>query len=213
MNDITGKHPCLSEEDLAELAFEPHRLTSGERAHIEECSVCSPHWNRYAHLQRSTIALPREAEMGRNVWPDIERGMAAPAAPRIETRRFNSLARMAIAAGIIGIAFALGRASVSPQSVGATPASTVEPVAMPTRDVLAAAVEVQEAGTAYLTALANLKSTGAEQSQAQGREAAVAVIQGATLELVSQGWQTDNMSRVAELLERQRVSAIPEKGL
>ena len=151
--------------------------------------------------------------MQRNVWPDIELGMSVDGVSNRTGWRFNSLARVAIAAGIIGIAFALGRASMSPTAVVVQPASTSVPAAVPPRDVLAAAVDVQETGTAYLTALANLKLAGTEQSQTQGREAALSVIQGATLELASQGWQKDDMSRVAELLERQRAAAIPERGL
>lgn len=196
---------CLSEEELAELAFNPPMEDSLARRHVAACASCGATLRRYSRLKSAAAALPPELKPARDLWASTRMAVAAmpsrPAitgAPNLSRRITARIARMAIAAGIIGIAFALGRFSVQDDRT-----LREEPVAT---DVFVAATEVQQTGTAYLTALARLEGVGSSSSGSQGREAAVAVLHGATLELAKQGWKSNNLTQVANLLERERMN-------
>lgn len=143
-------------------------------------------------LDRRIGALPREVEPPRDLWPDVRAAIGRPA---LHARRTRVL-QVAAAAMLFLAGWLVGQYTgpAAPQPVAAG------------RDPLAAAAAVQRAGTAYVAALAEVRtSRGAERGDvlAQARDAAIAAVEGAAWELTQMS--EDAAARaIFEIAERDR---------
>ncbi len=199
-------HQHLSEEELAELALHPHEATSSlVPAQIGDCAECATLYGRYHRLHDAVSELPRTATPGRDLLPLVLRSvdeepatLAVGLRPLIAPKRPLSVRVLAMAASVL-LAFMLGRLSVN---------GNEEPSAVLPSSPLGAAMDVQEAGTKYLTAVAVLTRMDAPpQVRAQGRAAALATLYGAALQLAHFETPDGNLSGIATSLGAERESA------
>ena len=140
-------------------------------------------------LEARLARAPREAEPARDLWRDVARVIAAetpataaetPATigPR-ERRRLPHLPlQVAAALALFAGGVFVGQRWGETQRVD-TPAAEPTP-----RGTLAAAAEVQRAGTAYVSALSRLDESAGPLERDQGVDAALSTLQGAAYELV-----------------------------
>ena len=202
------KHPSEAElDDYAGGAAEGGAARDEVEAHVAACAPCRARVERVVDFRARLAALPAAAEPARDLWPELAARLAAtapstatdlvddvddgrdviPLEPRLRRRAVGSvwLQRAAAAAILFVGGVALGRGTAP--SPG-TPASPVAqgPAASAPATPLAAAEEIQRAGTAYVTAVAtfaalygNVSGTEVEQ----GRDAALATMAGAAREL------------------------------
>lgn len=141
--------------------------------------------------------LSREAEPARDLWPGIEARIAGPAAaPR--PRRGAALLRLAAAVLIFASGVAVGRVWDRPGSAAAPPG---------VQDPLAAASEVQRAGTEYVAAVAALRVEPRAEVRDQGREAALSTLVGAAHELARMSPENESASQLLSTASRARQSA------
>lgn len=123
---------------------------------------------------------PREAEPARDLWPAVARAIGAESraeARRARPRRFPR-APLQIAA-----ALALFAGGVVVGQRWDDRAAPPAPVTLPDAP-LAAATEVQRAGSEYVSALARLREAEVTSERDQGVDAALSTLQGAAYELV-----------------------------
>lgn len=127
-------------------------------------------------LLRRLASLPQEAEPERDLWPGLAARIAAPTETAARPpRRARFLAQAAAALLLFASGIAVGRSWHSNDA----------PQTHPQRDSLAAAVEVQRTGTAYVAALRSLaERPGSPGTREQGCEAALSTLFGAAHELV-----------------------------
>ena len=140
--------------------------------------------------------LSREAEPARDLWPGIEARIAGPAAVS-RPRRTAILLRLAAAVLIFVSGVAVGR--VWDRS-GSAPAP-------PVQDPLAAAAEVQRAGTEYVAAVAALRGEPRAEIRDQGREAALSTLVGAAHEIARMSPGNESASRLLSTASRARKAA------
>ncbi|HET6361929.1 MAG TPA: hypothetical protein VFH11_07715 [Gemmatimonadota bacterium] len=148
--------------------------------------------DRDRELEARLARAPREAETARDLWPDVARAIVAeppiagesPIAVEPATefgargRRFMPRLPLQIAAAL---ALFAGGVLVG-QRWGET--SRAETPARIPEGPLAAATEVQRAGSAYVSALSRLDESAAPLEREQGVDAALSTLQGAAWELV-----------------------------
>lgn len=127
--------------------------------------------DRDRELEARLARAPREAEPARDLWPEVERA--------IEERRRLPRLPLQIAA-----ALALFAGGVLVGQRWGEPPRAEAPAPQPTRGPLAAAAEVQRAGSAYVSALSRLDESVGEEERDQGVDAALSAFQGAAFELV-----------------------------
>jgi hypothetical protein len=145
--------------------------------------------DRERDLEARLSRAPSEAAPARDLWPDVARAIAAERAiaaaasesatadgrrlPRLVPRLpLQIAAALALFAGGILVGQRWGeptRAETPPPAPGAP---------------LAAAAEVQRAGSAYVSALSRLDESTGRLEREQGVDAALSTLQGAAYELV-----------------------------
>ena len=118
-------------------------------------------------------SLPREAEPARDLWPGIEARIAAR-----PPRRASALLRL-VAVFRLAAALLLFAGGLAVGQVWGRSSAAIEPDHGP----MAAAEEVQRAGTEYVAALAALRGESRSEVRAQGQEAALSTFYGAAHEL------------------------------
>lgn len=144
-------------------------------------------------LDEGIAGLAREARPGRDLWPAL-RGSLPPREGAARGRQWLQIAA-AIAlfsAGLLAGRYLEGRPVQIERSASGG---------------LAAAAEVQRTGAAYVRALADLRASKSELSTAvmtQGRDAAVATLEGAAWELKQIGGNDDTATRIFALASMDR---------
>lgn len=143
--------------------------------------------DRHRELEERLARAPREAAPARDLWPSLVRaigaehaGRLAPAAKGSEERgwrrAFRVPLRIAAALALFAGGVVVGQRWGEPAPAAPPPPVTASP--------LAAAAEVQRAGTEYVTALSRLDATAGALERDQGVDAALSALQGAAYELV-----------------------------
>lgn len=143
---------------------------------------------RDRELEERLARAPRDAEPARDLWPTLARAIdAAPALETVRTiepgsppraRRLVPRVPLQIAA-----ALALFAGGILVGQRWGEPAPATPPAPAP-QGPLAAAAEVQRAGTEYVSALSRLGETAGGVERDQGVDAALSALQGAAYELV-----------------------------
>ena len=142
--------------------------------------------DRDRELEERLARAPREAAPPRDLWPSLARAIGKESArepARSGERREAKGRRRAFRVPLqIAAALALfaGGVVVGQRLEEPAPAS---PPAVPAGP-LAAAAEVQRAGTEYVTALSRLDASAGALQRDQGVDAALSALQGAAYELV-----------------------------
>jgi hypothetical protein len=142
--------------------------------------------DRERELEARLARAPREAEPSRDLWPGLARAIAAepvaeekpPTAIGVWERRLAPRLPLQIAAALALFAGGI----VVGQRWGETPRMETPPPAP--AGPLAAAAEVQRAGSAYVSALSRLDEKAGPLEREQGVDAALSTLQGAAWELV-----------------------------
>lgn len=139
-------------------------------------------------LEARLARAPREADPGRDLWPEVALAVGTTGVGKApETRTTPASARqhrlvprlpLQIAAAVALFAGGI----VVGQSWG-EPSRAETPVPVPDGP-LAAATEVQRAGSAYVSALSRLDESAGAIERDQGVDAALSTLQGAAYELV-----------------------------
>ena len=137
--------------------------------------------------------LSREAEPARDLWPGIEARIAGPAAVS-RPRRTAILLRLAAAVLIFVIGVAVGRGWDRPERAAPPPV----------QHPLAAAAEVQRAGTEYVAAVAALRGEPRAEIRDQGREAALSTLVGAAHEIARMSPENESASQLLSTASRAR---------
>lgn len=178
MND----HP----NELLLEAYVDGTATADERRvvldHIERCDSCAGYIQRVASLTDSLRTLPTTAQR----IPSIAQR------PIAQRRSMSPLMAAAAAAVIFTAGVAVGTATRGTPGVSSPPPTDIRP-----------ALDVQQAGTSYIAALARLNaSAGANDAPTvYGREVALATLYGAAAEAVAP-LRTD--AQASQLLELAR---------
>ncbi|HEU4463688.1 MAG TPA: hypothetical protein VFS53_01450 [Gemmatimonadota bacterium] len=128
---------------------------------------------RDRELEARLARAPREAEPARDLWPDVARSIAAERERRLAPRLPLQIAA-ALALFVGGVIVGQRWSEPSP---GEAPAPVPD-------GPLAAATEVQRAGSAYVSALSRLDESAGALEREQGVDAALSTLQGAAWELV-----------------------------
>jgi hypothetical protein len=138
--------------------------------------------DRDRELEGRLAGAPREAQPGRDLWPAVAQAIAAGSASAAmgPGRRLVPRLPLQIAAAL---ALFAGGVLVGQRWGEPAPESTEAPVER-AEYPLAAAAEVQRAGTEYVTALSRLREASGPLERAQGADAAMSAFQGAAYELV-----------------------------
>lgn len=144
--------------------------------------------DRDRELESRLAKAPREAEPGRDLWPILARAIASPSEsasrPALETgsargaRRLVPRLPLQIAAAL---ALFAGGILVGQRWGETAPAAPPQP---DPEGPLAAAAEVQRAGSEYVSALSRLDESDGALEREQGVDAALSTLQGAAFELV-----------------------------
>ena len=198
--------------------------------HLAACGRCQSYVARATTLSERVQNLPREGVLLRDLWPSIQRSMAGGATASQSKGRSDIVANcpqpadrhrwlrwrrkratlVAVAAAML-ISFGLGRLSGRAELVSSKAATSGvldggSPRSASLPDSIASAIAVQKAGTAYLSALASLpRVTNPQSSTAyQGQQAAVAIMQGAALELAKASPYDRHIARLTALLATMR---------
>ena len=199
-------HEHISEEELAELALHGEQLATPVLERLGGCTSCRDAYERYARLRAALTALPSEGSPRADLWARLARRIErTQSVSRSREPVWMRWGRAAVAAGVVTLAFAIGRISASD-----APRREAD---LPT-DPYHAAVELQKAGTDYLTILAVLRRLdGPPSVRAQGRAAALATLRGAALELAQGEGPNSALAGVASTLATERArDAIPVSG-
>lgn len=144
-------------------------------------------------LDEGILGLARKAQPGRDLWPALRGSLP----PRESAPRGRQWLRVAAAIALFGAGLVAGRYVEKQPS----------PVERPSIEGLAAAAEVQRTGAAYVKALADLRASKSQLStavRAQGRDAAVATLEGAAWELKQLGGNDDTATRIFALANMDR---------
>jgi hypothetical protein len=143
--------------------------------------------DRERELEARLARAPREADPARDLWPDVERAIAAePAAAAgaeahaIGARERRRVPRLPLQ---IAAAIALFAGGILVGQRWGGPSRVETPAPVP-EGPLAAAAEVQRAGSAYVSALSRLDESAGAVERDQGVDAALSTLQGAAWELV-----------------------------
>jgi hypothetical protein len=140
---------------------------------------------RDPELEARFARAPREAQPGRDLWPAIARTIDAEAPVRVRPparRRFPAVPlRIAAALVLFASGVLVGQRWGDPAPA---PEPAPETPVVRAHDPLAAAAEVQRAGTAYVSALSRLDASAGAVERDQGVDAALSALQGAAYELV-----------------------------
>lgn len=145
-----------------------------------------PEPERDPELEARFARAPREADPVRDLWPGIARtidGDAAPGPVPLPARRRFAAAPLRAAAAVVLFASGVlvgqrwGDSTPAPEPVLDVPVGSAA-------DPLAAAAEVQRAGSAYVSALSRLDASAGPLERDQGVDAALSALQGAAYELV-----------------------------
>jgi hypothetical protein len=143
--------------------------------------------DRDRELEERLARMPREASPARDLWPSVARSIgfesareSASTGQRRDARRWRPALRVPLQ---IAAALALFAGGVLVGQRWGEPAPAVPP-APASRGPLAAAAEVQRAGTEYVSALSRLDESAGELEREQGVDAALSTLQGAAWELV-----------------------------
>ena len=142
--------------------------------------------DRDRELEVRLARAPREADPARDLWPDLARAIAAepatasepPAADGARPRPLVSRLPLQVAA-----ALALFAGGILVGQRWGEPSRMETPEQVPDGP-LAAASEVQRAGSAYVSALSRLDESAGPLEREQGVDAALSTLQGAAWELV-----------------------------
>jgi hypothetical protein len=137
-------------------------------------------------LEARLARAPREAEPARDLWPDVARSIAAePAATTESAAAENARSRRLVPRLPLQIAAALAlfAGGVLVGQRWGEPSRGERPAPVPDGP-LAAATEVQRAGSAYVSALSRLDESAGAIERDQGVDAALSTLQGAAWELV-----------------------------
>lgn len=146
---------------------------------------------RDRELDARLAGAPREAEPARDLWPDVARAVAEegvvagnlPAARQLAGEGGGRRRRMPRLPLQIAAALALFAGGVLVGQRWGEPSRAETPAPLPDGP-LAAATEVQRAGSAYVSALSRLDESAAAHERDQGVDAALSTLQGAAYELV-----------------------------
>ena len=141
---------------------------------------------RDRELEARLARAPREAEPARDLWPEVARAIAVEPAvagesatadgARLRRRVPRLTLQIAAALALFAGGILVGREWSEPSRVEA-PAPVPE-------GPLAAAAEVQRAGSAYVSALSRLDERAGALERDQGVDVALSTLQGAAYELV-----------------------------
>ena len=139
-------------------------------------------------LETRLARAPREAEPARDLWPDLARAIGTTAvgnAPETRTtpgpvRQRRLVPRLPLQ---IAAALALFAGGIIVGQRWGEPSRADTPAPVPDGP-LAAATEVQRAGSAYVSALSRLDESAGALERDQGVDAALSTLQGAAYELV-----------------------------
>ena len=142
--------------------------------------------DRDRELEARLAKAPREAEPGRDLWPSLERAIASTpeSQPGLETESARGAWRLVPRLPLqIAAALALfaGGILVGQRWGETVPAAPPPPAP---EGPLAAAAEVQRAGSEYVSALSRLDESDGALEREQGVDAALSTLQGAAFELV-----------------------------
>lgn len=149
-------------------------------------------------------SLPREAEPARDLWPGIEARIAGRAvAP--PPRRASVLLRLAAALLLFVSGVAVGLVWGRSSATGAPIQASIHP--------LAAAEEVQRAGTEYVAAVAALREETRSEVRTQGREAALSTFYGAAHELARLSPDDASTSQLLSTASRARRGTGPGRTI
>lgn len=165
--------PLLLEAYVDGTATDDERRIVAE--HLEQCGECERYVQRVRSLAAELRVLPTAA---RRV-PPIDASVARRAAMRMHGTPWRSLSPL-MAAGAAAVIFGAGVA------VGAAARRAPGPASPPPTD-LRPALDVQQAGTSYIAALARLNASagGNDARVVYGREVALATLYGAAAEAVA----------------------------
>ena len=141
-------------------------------------------------LEARLARAPREAEPARDLWPDVARSIAAEPAATTDSAAASAAAEGARSRRLvprlplqIAAALALFAGGVLVGQRWGEPSRGETPAPVPDGP-LAAATEVQRAGSAYVSALSRLDESAGALEREQGVDAALSTLQGAAWELV-----------------------------
>ena len=142
--------------------------------------------DRDRELEERLAKAPREAEPGRDLWPSLARAIASTSEsqPALESassrgaRRLMPRLPLQLAAAL---ALFAGGILVGQRWGETAPAASPPPAP---EGPLAAAAEVQRAGSEYVSALSRLDESDGALEREQGVDAALSTLQGAAFELV-----------------------------
>ena len=145
--------------------------------------------DRDRELDARLARAPREAEPGRDLWPDLVRAVGTTTAGNAPvTRTTPGPARQRLVPRLplqIAAAIALFAGGVLVGQRWEEPPRAESPAPAPApQGPLAAAAEVQRAGSAYVSALSRLDENAGALERDQGVDAALSTLQGAAYELV-----------------------------
>ena len=142
--------------------------------------------DRDRELEARLARAPREAEPARDLWPDVARAIAAEPAASGEPTTSNGARERRLMPRLplqIAAAFALFVGGILVGQRWGEPSRAETPAPVP-EGPLAAAAEVQRAGSAYVSALSRLDESAGAIEREQGVDAALSTLQGAAWELV-----------------------------
>ena len=143
--------------------------------------------DRDRELAERLARAPREAAPARDLWPSLARAIGSEPAREParsgewrEARGWRRAVRVPLQ---VAAALALFAGGVLVGQRWGEPAPAAPP-APASRGPLAAAAEVQRAGSEYVSALSRLDESAGELEREQGVDAALSTLQGAAWELV-----------------------------
>ncbi|HET7693807.1 MAG TPA: hypothetical protein VFM44_12035 [Gemmatimonadota bacterium] len=142
--------------------------------------------DRDRELEVRLARAPREADPARDLWPDLARAIAAERATASEPAVADGARRRPLVSRLplqVAAALALFAGGILVGQRWGEPSRAETPAPIP-EGPLAAATEVQRAGSAYVSALSRLDERADPLERDQGVDAALSTLQGAAYELV-----------------------------
>ena len=229
------EHP--SEEELQRIAEDgPDAVSADAREHVARCVTCAVALADYRALRTKLEELPRAANVPAGVWSRIARSIEASGRASSQAkdelflssrpfesaeRRLSLRPRLAqIAAGLTLFCLGGGAGFWARGRTGEVTASSAESAAVPPArsdgDGLGAAANIQRAGSEYVATLAAMLEQGAgadSVTRRQGREVALATIDGAVRVLSAAAPADGERARVAAVAaEVQRARGLASEG-
>ena len=142
--------------------------------------------DRERELEARLARAPREAEPARDLWPELARAIGAEPAVARESATADGARPRGLVPRLplqIAAALALFAGGILVGQRWGEPSRAEMPAPVPDGP-LAAATEVQRAGSAYVSALSRLDESAGAMERDQGVDAALSTLQGAAYELV-----------------------------